>query len=455
MATDVKRTEIGELPAEWFAAKPEELVAETRNGDWGSAPDENAEDAVSARVIRGTDFPNAQAGSVVNTPVRLIQVSSLAKRNLEPGDVLIELSGGSKHQATGRALLIRDHLLNRSDHAVLFTNFVKRLRVDTSKVDPEFFWRAWSYAYWRGRTKTYEKRTTGIRNFKYRDFVSNEQFLVPPLPEQRAIARVLRTVQEAMEATERVIEAAKELKHSMMEYLFTYGPVPVDQADQVELSDAEGREAPAAWLPTRLEEIADVIVSTTSLKRLESLHATEGARVRVLYLKVSDLAHPLNKRTVNQAGIEFDIPESKVPDLRLVPANAVVFPKRGAAISTNRKRRTGTLAAMDPNLVAVVARRVESEYVFRWFERFDLRSLTEATMLPQLNKKDLEPLMVPKPEPDEQRQVGEHIGEVDGCVEAERSRLEGLKALFDSLLHNLMTGKLRVTPTEQDLEADE
>jgi len=277
----------------------------------------------------------------------------------------------------------------------------------------------------------------------------------PPLPEQRAIARVLRTVQEAIEATERVIEAAKELKRSMMEYLFTYGPVPVDQADQVELSEINGDELPMTWKRMHLKDVADVLVSTTALKRLENLDKADCEGVRVMYLKVSDLANTPDETVVSKAALEFEIPEPEVANLKLVPSGAVVFPKRGAAISTNRKRRTGELAAMDPNLAAVAPKAVDSEYLLHWFERFDLRSLTNVDMLPQLNKKDLEPLPVPIPSQEEQLQIRDRIRDMDNFVEAERSRLYGLSSLFDSLLHNLMTGKIRVTPTEQDMEADE
>ncbi|HNB54872.1 MAG TPA: restriction endonuclease subunit S, partial [Anaerolineales bacterium] len=84
------------------------------------------------------------------------------------------------------------------------------------------------------------------RNLSPKDFV-NVPIPLPPLPEQRAIAHVLTTVREAIEATDRVLIAARELKRSLMHHLFTYGPVPVNEADQVALKETEIGEVPEGW----------------------------------------------------------------------------------------------------------------------------------------------------------------------------------------------------------------
>jgi type I restriction enzyme S subunit len=267
---------------------------------------------------------------------------------------------------------------------------------------------------------------------------------VPPLPEQRAIASVLRSVQRTKEACERVIAATRQLKQSLLHYLFAYGPTPLGHAGDVFLQETEPGLMPERWTHVPLVRVAQVRTSTPSAGSVLA-NRVGPPTCSLPLVKVSDMNHPENRRSIVTAATVFQVDDQMRAKLTAIPEGSIVFPKRGAAIATNKKRLTGRDCLLDPNMAAVVPRSgVDCGYLYAWFERLDLRTITDATTLPQINKKDLERLLVPLPSLPEQLTIASHLSAVDAKLAAEETRLAALDNLFKSLLHHLMTGKVRV-----------
>ncbi|WP_338140946.1 restriction endonuclease subunit S [Candidatus Roseilinea sp. NK_OTU-006] len=127
-----------------------------------------------------------------------------------------------------------------------------------SGLDPHFLFLVLKSTRWQREIKRMSMARGSVRrSLAFRDLAEFE-IPLPPLPEQRAITHVLRAVQRAQEASERVVAALRELKKSLMRHLFTYGPVAVGVRDAVPLQDTELGPLPTHWRVVRLGEVAEV-----------------------------------------------------------------------------------------------------------------------------------------------------------------------------------------------------
>lgn len=92
--------------------------------------------------------------------------------------------------------------------------------------------------------------------------------------------------------------------------------------------------------------------------------------------------------------------------LHIRPAGTIVFPKRGGAIATNKKRVLGVAGAFDLNTMGVIAGpELDPSYLRWWFETVDLASLSDGSNVPQINHDDISSLTVPVPSLATQRSV--------------------------------------------------
>lgn len=146
-------------------------------GDWGK--DEQQGNFIQpVYCIRGADIPEVKAGNKGKMPTRYILSKNYAKKHLIDGDVVVEISGGSPTQSTGRFAAISESLLNRYDKGMVCTNFCKALKPKLGY--SMFLYYYWQYLYDHNVFFSYENGTTGIKNLDISGFITTEPIVLPP-----------------------------------------------------------------------------------------------------------------------------------------------------------------------------------------------------------------------------------------------------------------------------------
>ena len=108
----------------------------------------------------------------------------------------------------------------------------------------------------------------------------------------------------------------------------------------------------------------------------------------------------------------------------IFPVGSILFPKRGGAIGTNKKRMTAIPACADLNVMGVTSNgSLIAEYLMVFFDMIDLGTLDNGSSVPQINNKDIAPLRICIPPLEQQKQFAVFVAQVD------KSKVAVLKAL--------------------------
>ena len=151
-----------------------DIIQTTLSGDWGQeTPKGNYISEVYC--IRGADIPDIKCGDKGKLPTRYILEKNLKNKKLSENDLVVEISGGSPTQSTGRICLITRALLDRLGKDVICTNFCRALKPIP---DYSFFiYLYWQYLYNNNTMFSYENGTTGIKNLNITDFINKEPII--------------------------------------------------------------------------------------------------------------------------------------------------------------------------------------------------------------------------------------------------------------------------------------
>jgi len=350
----------------------------------------------------------------------------------EPGDILLAKITPSLEN--GKQGTVPHEVPNGFAYA---TTEVYPLKARTGCLVPDFLFALLRHPSLRAELAGKLEGSTGRQRLP-KHVLANLSIPLPPLPEQRAIAHVLRTVQRAREATERVIAATRELKKSLMRHLFTYGPVPVDQVDQVRLKETEIGPVPEHWKVVKLGEVCE--------KPQYGCRATASPNpVGPKFLRISDI----QDERVNWEAVPYcALPAEELGGCQLIPGDIVVA-RIGATTGKSYLIKDCPTAVFASYLIRIRTKSLLTpSFLGAWMKTDSywgqINSNKGGRLKLGVNAPVLKALQMPLPLFDEQADIARLLERADRKLEIEESRKLALDSLFTTLLHHLMTGKVRV-----------
>jgi len=157
---------------------------------------------------------------------------------------------------------------------------------------------------------------------------------------------------------------------------------------------------PVGWCWMHLEELCDVASGSTP-KGIDSI-SHEG---HISWFRVSDMNSVGNEKFLLSSKVLLTKEEAISLKIKIMPEGTILFPKRGGAIATNKKRILNKPSSYDLNLMGIFPKIVNHRFFWIWFDTIDLSSLSDGSNVPQINHDDIKPLLVPFPPENEQMRI--------------------------------------------------
>lgn len=169
-------SEFGMIPKGWDIKPLEYLVTKVKSGDWGK-DEPTGNHTIKTFCMRGADFPNIKDGNKGKMPIRYILEKNFREKSLCDGNVVVEISGGSPTQSTGRIVLVDKSFIADCDNALICTNFCKSLEIKENY--SFFFYLMWQYLYDSKVMFIYENGSNGLKNLNINSLIERESFVIP------------------------------------------------------------------------------------------------------------------------------------------------------------------------------------------------------------------------------------------------------------------------------------
>jgi len=182
-----------EVPEGWEVTPIEHWIGKDKTGDWGKDC-QQGNYITKVSCIRGADINGINGTGNAKPPTRYIFKKNEIKI-LEPYDFIIEISGGSPTQSTGRLAFITNKTIDRFENPIICSNFCKAMSLTNNAYFFNFIY-LWNSIYENNILFGWEGKTSGIKNLLFDSFVKNYQVTLPPETLVSDFSEIIRPMQD-------------------------------------------------------------------------------------------------------------------------------------------------------------------------------------------------------------------------------------------------------------------
>lgn len=267
------------------------------------------------------------------------------------------------------------------------------------------------------------------------------EIAVPPLPEQRKIAAILTSVDEAIEATQAVIDQLQIVKKAMMSELLTRG-IP---GRHTKFKMTEIGEVPEEWEVVELKSLL-VDGPTNGLYKPQDKYGSGSPILRIDTFSNGDLLVCPHLRRVAVEADELARFSVRKSDIVVNRVNSLSHLGKTAFISEIVEP-----TVFESNMMRLRTNAATVDAIFAFYVLSSDRARThfldrakQAVAQASINQQDVNSLPIQLPPMAEQIEISSVISSIRQRLDAEREHAALMMILKSALMSVLLTGEVRV-----------
>ncbi len=426
-----------EYPEEWGFAELDSVCKVNSGFTWNKEQETDSSEEGAVPVIK---IGNVQDGYLDLTDklyLKGVSDEDLDKNKVRK-DWLLMIGSNGSGERVGHCGLIEENM------EFVYASFLYGLRANAEYLLPRYLFYTLNRPNVQQRLTSFTAGSTSLKNLN-KSTIENLSLPTPPLSEQRKIATVLHTVDQAIQKTEEIINQIDIAQKGLLRNQFGKGGITRETEVETKISRLGPKQfkVPVTWDITEISSIGDVVTGDTPSTDTEGNFDGDLPFVTPDTLSSGKYV-ATSERSLSKAGRE---------EAKPIPEGSVMMDCIGSDMG--KVAIADCEVATNQQINSIVIK--DSEYLPE-FLYYHLRVISDfiksqagQTATPIVNKSSFRSFEIFHPPIEDQRRIVETLSVYDDAKQVDEEYSKKLNELKQGLMQDLLSGKVRTADADIDI----